>query len=295
MFLQEVNGFALSIRRLTLAAIFRAGSGHPGGSLSAADILAVLFARELNWSASQLNAFNRHRFVLSKGHACPALYAAMAESGLCTREDVLRLRQLGSPTQGHPHVGALAWVDASTGSLGQGFSVALGMALGLRKQGSQSRAYVLLGDGELQEGQVWEAAMAASHHRAGNLCAIVDYNTLQSDAPNRLIMDIEPLYDKWRAFGWHVLETDGHDFDALTAAFNDARASLDVPVIIIAHTIKGKGVSFMEGVAAWHGSVRLRRDETISALRELDCGRELIAELLDAPLESMLLSPSERQ
>lgn len=295
MLSQEVNSLALNIRRLTLAAIFRAGSGHPGGSLSAADILAVLFARELDWSASQVDALDRHRFVLSKGHACPALYAAMAESGLCTRAEVLRLRRLNSPMQGHPHVGVLPWVDTSTGSLGQGFSVALGMALGLRKLGSQARAYVLLGDGELQEGQVWEAAMVASHHRVSNLCAIVDYNTLQSDAPNRLIINIEPLYDKWRAFGWCVIESDGHDTGSLAAAFDEARVKRDVPAIIIAHTVKGKGVSFMEGVPAWHGSVRLRRDETISALRELDCGRELISELLGAPLDSNSPQPVQRQ
>lgn len=287
MLSQDLNALALNIRRLALAAIFRAGSGHPGGSLSAADILAVLFARELKWSGVPHGALDRPRFVLSKGHACPALYAAMAESGLCPRAEVLRFRRLGSPMQGHPHVGTLPWIDASTGSLGQGFSVALGMALGMRKRESSARAYVLLGDGELQEGQVWEAAMAASHHGVDNLCAIVDYNTLQSDAPNRLIMNVEPLHDKWRAFGWYVLDADGHDVAALTCAFAQARAKRDVPTIIIAHTVKGKGVSFMEGVPAWHGSVRMRSDETISALQELDCGRELITELLGVPPDTI--------
>lgn len=276
----EVGKLALEIRRLSIAAIFRAGSGHPGGALSAADIMAVLFTNELQWTPSQRDVRDRHRFVLSKGHACPALYALLAATGLCPRADVFRLRQLNSPMQGHPHVGALPWVDTSTGSLGQGFSVALGMAMGLRMQNRAARAYALLGDGELQEGQVWEAAMAGAHHGVSNLCAIVDYNKLQSDAEISHVMRIEPLCEKWRAFGWNVLEVDGHDVESLTLVFSNARAVKTVPTVVIAHTIKGQGVSFMENVPAWHGSVRLRVSEAVAALRELDCSAGYIAELL---------------
>lgn len=255
------QGLARQIRRDALIQIHRAGSGHPGGSLSCADILAVLYG-----SVLQMEGESRDRFVLSKGHGCPALYAAWANVGLIEREVLEGFRKAGERLQGHPHVLATPLAETSTGSLGQGFSTAVGMALGYRHQGLQGRIFVLLGDGELQEGIVWEAAMCAAHYRLGNLVAIIDYNKLQSDARNEDIMGLEPLAAKWQAFGWHVLELDGHDHDALQKAFS---ARYDKPAVVIAHTVKGKGVSWMEDIPAWHGSVRLKDDELARALEEL--------------------------
>ena len=200
----QIADAARFVRRHTIASIFRAESGHPGGSLSCADILAVLFGAEMNVWPEGVSDPTRDRFVLSKGHACPALYAIAAYHGFCDRTEALALRKLNSPYQGHPSVCDLPFVETSTGSLGQGFSVALGMAMGLKMQKSPARVFALLGDGELQEGMVWEAAMCAAHHRLDNFCAIIDYNKMQSDALNEDICRLEPLADKWRAFGWAV-------------------------------------------------------------------------------------------
>jgi transketolase len=263
----ETAELARAIRRDSLVAIHAAQSGHPGGSLSCADVLARLFGQELRGLGGDDPA--RDRFVLSKGHAAPALYAAAAGVGLADRELLTTLRRPGSPFQGHPDRRFAPWVETSTGSLGQGFSVAIGLALGLRHQGLPARVYALLGDGELQEGEVWEAAMSASHFGLANLCAVVDYNKLQSDATNAEIMALEPLGDRWRSFGWHVVELDGHDHDEVAAAFDEARTTLDRPTVLIAHTVKGKGVSYMEGIPAWHGSVALRDEELAAALEEL--------------------------
>ena len=257
---------ARQIRCGALAAIYHAGSGHPGGALSAADVLAYLFMTELILAPDDPQ---RDRFILSKGHACPAFYAAAAQMGWCDVQELKSLRRLGSRLQGHPHVGALPWVETSTGSLGQGFSVAAGMALGLRYQRSDARVYVMLGDGEMQEGQVWEAAMFAAHYHLTNLCAVIDYNKLQSDDENENILGIAPLADKWQAFGWTVQQCDGHDFSALDREFIAAKNERKRPQVIIAHTVKGQGVSYMAGVPAWHGSVKLREDETRRALQEL--------------------------
>jgi transketolase len=267
-------------RQHAIAAIFHAGSGHPGGALSAADLLACLFGAELNvWPSTQADA-DRDRFVLSKGHAAPALYAIAAHHGFCDARAALSLRKLGSPFQGHPHVGDLPFVETSTGSLGQGFSVALGMAMGLRLQRCAARVYALLGDGELQEGEVWEAAMCAAHHKLDNLCAIIDYNKLQSDDRNDAIMRLEPLAAKWQAFGWAVTEIDGHDIDQILFALHWARTG-ETPAVIIAHTIKGKGVAYMEDVPHWHGSVKLTRDQAQQALEQLGASGSQIRELLD--------------
>lgn len=276
----EIAVAANFTRRHALAAIYHAGSGHPGGALSCADILACLFGAELNVWPDKLDDQNRDRFVLSKGHAAPALYAIAAHHGFCDAKAALSLRKLNSPFQGHPHVLDLPWVETSTGSLGQGFSVALGMAMGLKLQQKQARVYALVGDGELQEGEVWEAAMCAAHHALSNLCVIVDYNKLQSDDRNAAIMGLEPLASKWRAFGWSVAEIDGHDVEQILAAFRSA-ARGTTPSVIIAHTIKGRGVSYMEDKPAWHGSVKLARAQAEDALRELGAdGRETM-ELLD--------------
>jgi transketolase len=267
---------AAAIRQVSIAAIYRAGSGHPGGALSCADILACLYGAEMNVWADDVHDPARDRFVMSKGHAAPALYAAGAEFGFCDIEGALSLRKLGSPFQGHPHVIDLPWAETSTGSLGQGFSVALGMAMGLKMKGSLSRVYALLGDGEMQEGEVWEAAMCAAHHQLGNLTAIVDYNKLQSDDANANIMGLEPLALKWRAFGWQVQEIDGHDIGAILYALERARDTTQ-PNVIIAHTIKGKGVPYMENVPAWHGSVKLTQRQATDALRALDTDEDRIA------------------
>lgn len=274
---------AAEIRQLALIGIYHAGSGHPGGALSCADILAALYGGELRLSPNRLDDPARDRFVLSKGHACPALYGAAAAIGILDPALVPSLRKIGSPLQGHPHVGDLPWVETSTGSLGQGFSVAIGMALGLRHRRLRARVHVLLGDGEVQEGEVWEGAMCAAHHRLGNLCALIDHNRLQSDARTEVIMGLAPLAAKWRAFGWHVQEIDGHDFGAIAAALTAARTTTDRPSVIIAHTVKGKGVSFMEDVPTWHGSVRLSAADTRRALTELGMGEDEISEWMDEP------------
>ena len=272
---------ARAIRCHAVASIFHAGSGHPGGAMSCADLLACLYGAELNVWPATISDPGRDRFVLSKGHAAPALYGAGAHYGFCDRKQALALRKLGSPFQGHPHVLDLPFVETSTGSLGQGMSVAIGMAIGLKLQNSAARVYTLLGDGELQEGEVWEAAMSGAHHGLNNLCAIIDYNKLQSDNSNDAIMRLEPLAAKWRAFGWAVVEIDGHDIPAILKAFRRAGATQSCPSVIIAHTVKGKGVPYMENIPTWHGSVKLTRAQTEDALKALGAGREEIEDLLN--------------
>jgi transketolase len=273
---EKLREAARFIRCHSIAAIFHAGSGHPGGALSAADLLACLYGAELNIWPGTVADPNRDRFVLSKGHAAPALYAAGAHFGFCDPKASLSLRKLNSPFQGHPHVLDLPWVETSTGSLGQGMSVALGMAMGLKLQEIPARVYTLLGDGELQEGQVWEAAMAAAHHKLENFCALIDYNKLQSDNFNAAIMGLEPLADKWRAFGWDVVEIDGHDIPQILGALRKAGATHGRPSLIIAHTVKGKGVPAMENIPAWHGSVKLTEAQTKDALAALGANEQEI-------------------
>jgi transketolase len=277
----QLAAAAAFIRRHAVASIYHAGSGHPGGALSAADLLACLYGAEMNvWPASVHDPL-RDRFVLSKGHAAPALYAVGAYYGFCDRKAALSLRKLNSPFQGHPHVLDLPFVETSTGSLGQGISVAIGMALGLKLQKIPARVYALLGDGELQEGEVWEAAMSGAHHKLDNLCAVIDYNKLQSDNSNDAIMRLEPLADKWRAFGWAVAEIDGHDIPAILEAFRRAGATSEKPAVIIAHTVKGKGVPYMENVPSWHGSVKFTRAQAEEAIRALGADEDELKDLLD--------------
>jgi transketolase len=266
---EKLIAAARFIRCHAVAAIYHAGSGHPGGALSCADLLACLYGAEMNIWPRTVDDPGRDRFVLSKGHAAPALYAAGAHFGFCDAKQALALRKLGSKFQGHPHVLDLPFVETSTGSLGQGISVAIGMALGLKLQRKPARVYTLLGDGELQEGEVWEAAMCGAHHKLDNLCALIDYNKLQSDNSNDAIMRLEPLAAKWRAFGWTVFEIDGHDIGAILAALRQAGASAGAPSLIIAHTVKGRGVPYMENIPAWHGSVRLTPAQTRDALQAL--------------------------
>lgn len=244
------------LRLLALEMIAKAGSGHPGGSFSAAEIVAALFFRVMRHDPKRPEWPARDRFILSKGHAAPILYAALAEAGYIERGELDTLRRVGSRLQGHPSVRDLPYVEASTGSLGQGLSVAAGLALGARMDGADVRVFALLGDGECQEGQVWEAAMFAAHHRLSNLVAIVDRNAFQLDGPTEAIVALEPLAAKWRAFGWDVVEVDGHDAEAVAAALDvprpDGRRAAR-PRAVVARTVKGRGVSFMEGQNEFHG------------------------------------------
>lgn len=251
---RKLQEYAKEIRKDILTEVYTARSGHPGGSLSAADILTELYFEEMDINTENVHSLNRDRFVLSKGHASPLLYAVLCEKQLLDREALYGFRNIHSNLQGHPNMNYVAGVDMSTGSLGQGISCAVGMALANKVDENKHRIYVLIGDGECEEGEVWEASMAAAHYKLDNLCAILDYNHLQIDGDIKDVISPEPFLSKFKAFGWHVLECDGHDFDALRNAFQEAKHTKDKPTIIIAHTIKGKGVSFMENNYAWHGT-----------------------------------------
>ena len=257
-----------TIRRDVLTMTHAAGSGHPGGSLSAVEILATLYCGVLSVDPARPDDPDRDRFLLSKGHAAPVLYSVLARRGFFDPALLPTLRQFGSPLQGHPHMGRLPGLDCSSGSLGQGLSIANGLAMAARRTGRSYRTYCLMGDGEIQEGQVWEAAMTAAHFRLDGVCAIVDDNGVQLDGLTRDIMQVEPIGDKFRAFGWHVIEVDGHDLAALRAAFDEAAATKGVPTVLVAKTVKGKGVSFMEGKPAWHGKAP-NDEELAAALAEL--------------------------
>ena len=266
---QRLQAEALALRRAILTAIHGAGSGHSGGSLSAVEILATLYGAELRVDPTNPEWPDRDRFILSKGHAAPALYAALARRGFFPESELATLRRFGSRLQGHPCRERLPGVDFSTGSLGLGLSAGIGMALAARLAGRAYRVYVLCGDGEMNEGQNWEAFMAGNKFRPSNLCVIVDRNHVQLDGPGDEIMPLGDLAAKIRAFGWNVLECDGHEPAALLEAFDAARAHADGPSAIVARTVKGKGVSFMEGQAAWHGKP-ISDDDFARAMAELD-------------------------
>jgi transketolase len=264
----ELEKMAKQLRRHVITMIATAGSGHPGGSLSAADIVTALYFKVMRHDPKNPQWPDRDRFVLSKGHAAPILYAALAECGYFPVEELSTLRKLGSRLQGHTDRTLTPGVEMSAGSLGQGLSYGIGMALAGRLDKRDYHVYVLLGDGECDEGQVWEAAMFAPHHGVDNLTAIIDHNDLQLDGRVCDIMGIEPLVDKWRAFNWHVLEINGHDMGEILKALKKAREIKGKPTVIIAHTIKGKGVSFMEGNVDFHGKAPSPQ-ETEIALKEL--------------------------
>jgi len=267
MDLLDLKTLARQVRRDVLEMIHTAGSGHPGGSFSAVEILVELYSEVLNVLPREPGWPERDRFILSKGHACPALYSVLAHGGFFGREKLFTLRQYGSMLQGHPDMTKLPGLDASTGSLGHGLSIAAGLANGLRLDGKSSRVYCLLGDGELQEGNVWEAAMTASHYGLERLTAIVDRNGIQLDGNTVEVMSLEPLLDKWLAFGWDVVVCDGHSFVSLRKAFEHCSETV-LPSVIVAKTVKGKGVSEMENTHLWHG--RCPDDnEYSSAVREL--------------------------
>lgn len=251
--LLELKKTACKVRLWTVEGVFNAKSGHPGGSLSAADIMTYLYFKEMNVDPKNPKDPKRDRFVLSKGHCCPALYAALALKGFFPTEEIKSLRHIGAMLQGHPDMKNTPGVDMSSGSLGQGISAACGMALSAKLSGDSYRVYAMLGDGECEEGQVWEAAMFASHYKLDNLVAIVDYNGLQIDGSVEDVAGLDKLNEKFKAFGFEVFETDGHDFEQIEDALGKAKAIKDKPVAIIAKTVKGKGVSYMENQVGWHG------------------------------------------
>ncbi len=266
--IEELEKHALNIRINSLKAIHAAGSGHPGGSLSAADILSALYMAVMNVDPKDPCMNERDRFVLSKGHAAPALYAALAEKGYFPVEEMMTLRKINSDFQGHPNMLTVSGVDMSTGSLGQGFSAACGMATALMIDENPAHVFALLGDGELQEGIVWEAAMSAAHRKLGNLVAIVDWNGLQIDGRVDDVKRVTPIDEKFASFGWYTIMTDGHDMRDIVNSLVTAKRIVDRPVVIIAKTVKGKGVSFMENQVGWHG--KAPDDEQFEkALKEL--------------------------
>jgi transketolase len=266
--LKELKDICLTVRRHIVEMITEAKSGHPGGSLSAVELLVTLYWDIMRHDPARPDWPERDRFILSKGHGAPVLYAVLAECGYTPVDQLKSLRKLGSIYQGHPDRRFIPALEASTGSLGQGLSLAIGMGLAARLDASPSRTYVVLGDGEIQEGQIWEAAMFGAYHHVDNVVAIVDYNKIQLDGWVKDILDLEPLADKWRSFGWQALQVDGHDITALQQAFATAAATKGTPTVLIANTIKGKGVSFMENNPKFHG-VAPTPQELETALKEL--------------------------
>ena len=264
----ELQELARRVRIGIIESVYSAGCGHPGGSLSVADILTYLYFEEMNIDPASPREAKRDRFVLSKGHTAPALYAVLAEKGFFPREELRTLRRIDSRLQGHPDMKGTPGVDMSTGSLGMGVSAACGMALSAKVSGDGYRVYTVVGDGESEEGQVWEAAMFASHYKLDNLCLIVDWNGLQIDGPITEVMNPTPHDEKLRAFGFHVISVNGHSFEEMDAAFAEARTVKGKPTAIIAKTVKGKGVSYMENAVEWHGAAP-KEEGYLQALKEL--------------------------
>ncbi len=264
----ELAKKAADIRVDIIKGVFSANSGHPGGSLSAADILAVLYFHEMKIDPKNPKWEERDKFVLSKGHAAPVLYAALAERGYFEKESLTTLRHIGSKLQGHPDCKKVPGVEMSTGSLGQGLSAAVGMALANKLDKKENRVYALLGDGEIQEGIIWEAAMSAAHYKLDNLCAVLDWNGLQIDGKNDVVMKVTPIDEKFKAFGWNVIAIDGHNLEEIIKGFEKARESKGMPTLLLAKTVKGKGVSFMENEAGWHGKAP-SEEQAKQAVQEL--------------------------
>ena len=270
--IKEMEEIARRVRIHIVKSTHEAGSGHPGGSLSATDILTTLFFHSMNHDPENPEWEDRDRFVLSKGHAAPALYGVLAEAGYFDVEELMTLRKLGSRLQGHPDMNKTPGIDASTGSLGQGLSIAAGMALAAKIDRDSYRVFAICGDGEMQSGQIWEAAMFASHNKLDNLIAFLDRNNLQIDGSTNEVVSIEPIVSKWRSFGWHVIEIDGHDIEEIIDALEEADELEEKPTMIIAHTVKGKGVPFMEGSLAFHG--KAANDEQLKIALEALGGDE---------------------
>lgn len=266
--IEELKAMAKVIRKDIVMMLTESASGHPGGSLSSADIMTALYFHEMNVDIKNPQDPNRDRFVLSKGHAAPVLYSALARKGFFDPAELKTLRKFGSNLQGHPNMNDVPGIDMSTGSLGQGISAAVGMALAGKIDNKSYRVYSILGDGELEEGQVWEAAMAASHYKLGNLTAFVDFNGLQIDGKVEDVMNSTPVAEKFEAFGWNVISVDGHDIEAIINAIEEAKKVTEKPTMIVCKTIKGKGVSFMEDKAEWHGAAPSKEQCEI-ALKEI--------------------------
>lgn len=267
--LESLKDITKNIRQDIIKMLTESGSGHPGGSLSAVEIMTTLYFNEMNVDPKNPKDPNRDRFVLSKGHAAPVLYSVLAEKGFFNKEELMGLRKLGSMLQGHPNMNYIPGVDMSTGSLGQGISAAVGMALAGKLDKKEYRVYTLLGDGELEEGQVWEASMAAAHYKLDNLTAFVDFNGLQIDGDVEDVMNPNPIADKFVAFGWNVISLeDGHDLEAIKNAIEEGKKVKDKPTMVVCKTIKGKGVSFMENEAGWHGSTP-NKEQCEQALSEI--------------------------
>ena len=264
----QLAAICKSMRREVIEMITQAGSGHPGGSLSAVEMVVTLFFDVMNHDPARPKWDGRDRVILSKGHACPILYAVMAEWGYCDKSKLNTLRKLGSIYQGHPDVRFLPNLEASTGSLGEGLSLAIGMGLAARLDKASWRTYVILGDGEIQEGQIWESAMFAGYHKVDNIVALVDHNLIQLDGFVKDIMEVEPIAEKFRSFGWHAIDVDGNNIPALQSAFAEAKSIKGQPTVIVAETIKGKGVSFMENNPKFHGTAPTPA-ECAAALAEL--------------------------
>ena len=274
MSIEELKAMATTIRCDIIEMITTANAGHPGGSLSAADIVSALYFRVMRIDPKKPDWPDRDRFILSKGHACPVWYAALAEHGYYDKAHLSTLRQLNSILQGHPDMKKTPGIDMTAGSLGHGLSAGLGMALSGKMRKKDYHVWIIIGDGESQEGSIWEAAMSGAKWKLDNLTAILDHNNLQNDDCVDTEMPIEPVADKWRAFNWHVLEIDGHNMKEIVEALEGAKNFKGMPTIIIAHTIKGKGVSFMENVVDWHGKAPCK-EEAIQALEEIRrCGCE---------------------
>lgn len=265
---KELTNIATNIRKNIVTMLTESASGHPGGSLSAADILTALYFGEMNIDPKNPKMEDRDRFVLSKGHAAPVLYSALAEKGYINKEELMTLRKINSNLQGHPNMNDTPGVDMSTGSLGQGLSAANGMALAGKLDNKGYRVYAYLGDGELQEGQVWEAAMTSAHYKLDNLTAFVDFNGLQIDGDTSEVMNVNPIADKFEAFGWNVISINGHSFEEIFKAIDEAKTVKGKPTMIVAKTVKGKGVSFMENQAGWHGTAP-SKEQCEEALKEL--------------------------
>jgi len=268
----ELKKKAKEIRVEIIKMIYKAQSGHPGGSLSAADIVTALYFEILNIDPNHPNWEERDRFILSKGHACPVWYVCLAEKGFFPKENLAKLRKIGGILQGHPDMCKVPGLDMTTGSLGQGLSAGVGMALGAKTKGLKFITYVMLGDGEINEGQVWEAAMSANKFKLNNLIAILDYNNLQLDGRCNEVMPLEPLADKWRSFGWDVKEIDGHNMCEILNVFYELKKHQEKPTIVIAHTVKGKGVSYMENQVDWHGKAP-NEEQFKQAIKELEANK----------------------
>jgi transketolase len=269
--ISHLESIARNVREKIVRMLHQAGSGHTGGSLSAVDVAVAIYFSKMRFDSQNHLWKERDRFILSKGHAAPLQYAIMAEAGYFPSETLNDLRTTESPLQGHPCCKRLPGIEVSTGSLGQGLSVANGIALGLRLDKNPARVFCIMGDGEIQEGQIWEAAMTAAHYSLDNLCAVVDNNGLQIDGPVEEVMSISPIHDKWKAFGWHVIEVDGHRMNDILQALDEAEGIKGKPSIIIAHTVKGKGVSLFENKVEYHG-VAPTAEELEKALEELSSG-----------------------